>query len=95
MKITNEIFEKIDDENIFASGVIENSPEGIYMTNNKQGSLLLWVAVKGYGGFWAIYVSWFNMVSIESCSRIGDKLTPELAKKCIDCDDKVFKKYRS
>lgn len=38
-------------------GVIENSPDGVFMTREVPMMMLLWGAWKGGGNDWAIYVA--------------------------------------
>lgn len=77
---------------VFATGVLPNSPEGLYMTGD--GGNLRWVAKKGYGYDWAIYCHWENH-SIDWIRQHGDKIHTELyIKRCVPCDDEVFNLYR-
>jgi len=95
MQITKEIFDKIPDGNIFAVGVIPNSPEGLFMTRSDINRLLLWSAKKGLGNDWAIYCGWLDENSIDSVTRIGDKIHDKNhIKKCVNCTDYVLEKYR-
>ena len=95
MKITKEIYDKISEGDVFASGVIENKPEGIYMVSSSIGRLLRWVAVKGDGipGRWRMYVLWAK-ASIDTVRNSGDKvLTNIYVRRAIDVDDEVFALY--
>lgn len=77
---------------VFATGVLPNSPEGIFMT--RDGGELRWVAVKGYGNDWAVYCHW-SYHSKEFVKSSGDKvLTPEYIQRCVPCSDEVMKRYR-
>jgi len=90
----NEEFIKIRPGDIFAKGEMVNSPDGLHMTDSDPGALLRWVAVKGYGDDWAIYCYW-NTHSVKWIRRYGDKVTNEVhIKRCVPCDDEMFKKYR-
>lgn len=90
--ITKEDFDKIPNGIIFSTGVLPNSPEGLFMTNN--GGELRWIAKKGYGNDWTIYCHWSSK-SIDWIEQSGDKVTAEYhIKKCVSCDDEVFKLYR-
>ena len=92
MVLTKEIFDKLRDGEIFATGILPNSPEGLFMTS--VGGELKWVAVKGYGNDWIIYCNWVYK-SDEWIKRHGDKITSESnIKKCIQCDDEIFNLYR-
>lgn len=45
--LTLKEFDSLPLGEVFATGVLPNSPEGIFMTNN--GGELRWVAKKGWG----------------------------------------------
>jgi len=91
-KLTKERFDEIPAGEIFDTGILSNSPEGIFMTDD--GGELKWVAKKGYGNDWAIYCHWSDH-TIEWIRDHGDKVhTEEYIKKCVPCDDDVFKLYR-
>lgn len=90
--MTIEVFNKIVSGTVFATGVLPNSPEGLYMTNS--GGELRWIAKKGYGDDWAIYCHW-SYNDEEWIKEHGDKVISEThIKRCVPCDDEVFKKYR-
>ncbi len=94
MKLTEEIFDEIPAGSVFAAGIEPNSPDGIYMTTSDMNRLILWVAQKGYGDDWTIYLHWiisgFNFVLSQ-----GDKTNnKETLRKLVNCTDEVFKKYR-
>ena len=93
MKILTEAkFKKIPRGEIFATGVLPNSPEGLFMTTS--GGELRWIAKKGHGYDWAIYCHWAYWTEFEIASN-GDKVTNEHhIKRCVPCDDVVFKLYR-
>lgn len=79
---------------VFATGTLPNSPEGLFMTNSDQNRELRWVAKKGYGNDWAVYCYWSNE-EIEWIANHGDKVCSEdNIKKCVPCEDEVFKRYR-
>jgi hypothetical protein len=95
MEITEKIFKQIPNGTIFGVGVIPNQPDGLYMTNENVGELLLWVAVKGYGDDWCIYCGWLNEISIEGVRKNGEKVHDiNHIKKCIDCTEDILAKYR-
>lgn len=52
--LTLEALKEMKPGTIFACGEIENSPEGIYMTDVHKGSMLKWVAKRGGIEDWAI-----------------------------------------
>ena len=87
-------FNKIPDGKIFATGILPNSPEGLNMTNIRQGDNLLWLAKKGFGHDWSIYCHWQEK-DFDFVKTNGDKL---IAKsnilKCVKCSKAVLKLYR-
>ena len=90
--LTKEKFDQILAGDVFATGVLPNSPEGIFMTNN--GGELRWVAVKGYANDWAIYCNWAHQ-SIDWIRSYGDKVHSDSnIKRCVPCEDEVLKLYR-
>jgi hypothetical protein len=80
---------------IFASGEIENSPDGLYMVNSNIGRKLLWIAKKGYGyNDWAIYCHWLEN-GIEYIKEYGDKvISKENIQKLVPCEEDVYQLYR-
>jgi hypothetical protein len=95
MKIlSKDQFDLIPDGEVFDSGVLPNSPKGLYMTSNNLGKELRWVAKKGDGYDWAIYCFWAEK-PVEWVVKFGDKVTNGVdIRKCVPCDDEVFKLYR-
>lgn len=94
MKLTKKIFDRIPHGETFATGFVENSPEGVYMTDTNRGGLLRWVAKKGFGNDWALYLSWESR-SIEWIERSGDKLHNQgYIQKLVLCDPDVLELYR-
>ena len=90
--LTLEKFNEIPNGELFATGVLPNSSEGIFMTND--GGELRWVAVKGYANDWTIYCHW-SYNNEKWIEKHGDKVCNERnIKKCITCNDDVFKRYR-
>jgi len=90
--INLELFNLIPSGDIFATGFLYNSPEGIYMNN--EGGLLRWVAVKGFNNDWTIYCH-RSYQPINYIKQSGDKIfTEEYIKRCVPCDDSVLKLYR-
>jgi hypothetical protein len=91
-QLTKKEFDEIPRGEVFATGVLPNSPEGLFMTND--GGNLRWVAKKGYGYDWAVYCHW-DWHDEEWVTQHGDKVHGEdHIKKCVPCDDEVFKLYR-
>ena len=90
--LTKEEFDKLTPNEVFATGVQPNSPEGLFMT--RDGGNLRWVAVKGFADDWCIYCQW-DYRSIEYVKQSGDKLHNERhIQMCVPCDKKVFNSYR-
>lgn len=90
--LTKEEFDNLKSDEVFVTGVLPNSPEGIFMT--RDGGELRWVATKGYANDWAVYCHWSSN-SVEWIKQHGDKVTNENhIRKCVPCEDEVFKKYR-
>lgn len=79
---------------IFATGEIENSPEGLYMINKYQGKKLLWIAKRGGIEDWAIYTHWAEN-GMQFVIENGDKVKGEWnIKKLVPCDQEAFERYR-
>ena len=73
---------------IFASGTIEDNPNGI------SSESVSWVAVRGGIHDWAIYYSSADK-NFDWIQKFGDKLYEEkLIKKLVPCDDEAFNMYR-
>lgn len=92
--MTLEEFNKVKSGMIFAEGVLPNSPEGLFMTNENQGTDLRWIAVKGYANDWTIYCHWKHM-SLDHIKHNGEKVTSKAnIQKCVPCEDDLFNLYR-
>ncbi len=92
--LNTESFNFINAGDIFMKGVIVNSPEGIYMTDQDKGKMLKWIAVKGYGNDWSIYIHWAYKPEWW-IKQSGDKITLENhIRRLVPCTDEVFKRYR-
>jgi len=90
--MTIEQFDLIPNGEIFATGVLPNSPDGLFMTNN--GGELRWIAQKGFGYDWTIYCHWSDH-SEDWIAKHGDKIHNEKhIKKCVKCDEKTYNLYR-
>lgn len=90
-----EDFTKIPAGKIFATGVLPNTPIGLYMTEFKKGdNNLRWIAKKGHGEDWTIYCDWEGS-SEDYIAKHGQKVETELnIQKCIDIDRDVLSRYR-
>jgi len=90
--LTIEKFLEIPAGEIFAEGVLPNSPEGLFITQG--GGLLRWVAIKGYAQDWAVYCHWEHF-SKDYVAKSGDKVTSKHhVLRCVPCDEEVWKCYR-
>jgi len=90
--LTKKEFDEIQRGEVFRTGVLPNDPSGIFMT--RDGGMLRWVAKKGWANDWVIYCHW-DYHDEEWIEQHGDKVTAEYhIKKCVPCDDEVFKLYR-
>lgn len=91
--LTKEEFDKLPLGEVFATGVLPNSDDGIFMT--RDGGELRWVAKKGWGGHdWALYCHWADK-SVEYIRDYGDKvMTEKYIRRCVPCTDEIFKAYR-
>ena len=93
-KLTLQALKDMKPGNIIMSGEIENSPQGIYMTNSRVGDTLTWVAKRGDYHDWAIYVGWKEW-GLQRVLQNGDKVSStDNIKKLIDCDDEAMNMYR-
>lgn len=92
--LTLEIFNSIEPDAIIAKGTCINSPDDIFMTVKDIGRELLWVAVKGYGNDWAIYIHWSDK-GFDFVLNGGDKVNNKHnIMKLVPCVEEVFKLYR-
>ena len=90
--LTEEKFKELPRGKIFATGILPNSSERLFIA--RDGGDLKWVAIKGWGYDWAIYCHW-SYNSEEWIMQHGDKIHNEnYIKKCVPCEDSVFKLYR-
>lgn len=79
---------------VFAGGIIENSPEGIYMTDSGMGSNLVWYAIRGQIHDWAIYCG-LEGTPKQAVLNYGTKVRDlNNVKKLVPCDDEALKMYR-
>ena len=92
--LTLEKLKEMPAGEVFATGFVENSPEGIYMTDQNKGKQLLWAAKRGGIHDWAIYIYWAD-AGLSFVLSQGDKVTnEENIKKLVPCDEEAFKMYR-
>lgn len=91
-ELTIDQFSLINRGSIFAYGNCINDCNGVNISNS--GKMLRWVAVKGYGDDWTIYIH-FNIHDNIWVSLHGDKVTSSNnIKLLVPCTNEVFKKYR-
>lgn len=90
--MTLDEFKALPFDEVFATGILPNSPDGIFMTND--GGKLRWVAKKGRINDWAVYCHW-DYKSEEYVKTNGDKLFEEThIQRCVPCTEEVMKLYR-
>jgi len=66
-----EGFNKIGDGEVFATGITDNAPGGLFMTQG--GGRLRWVAKKGFCNDWAMYCYW-DYADVRYVVDCGDKV---------------------
>ncbi len=101
VKLSKERFDATEHGALISWGVIENSPDGVFMTSEGGTFPLLWTAWKGHGPDWAIYVMRYGVWdptdddALEYCHDHGDKVHgKDLIARMIDADPEVLERYR-
>ena len=90
--LTIEEFKIIPDGEVFKTGLTTDNSEGANMTNS--GNELRWIAKKGWGDDWGIYIHWSHH-SLEYIKTSGDKVNDKSnIVKLVPCTDEVLSKYR-
>ena len=90
--LTLDEFKALPFDEVFATGVLPNSPNGIFMT--RDGGQLRWVAKKGRINDWAVYSHW-ACKSEQFVKESGDKImTKQYIQNCVPCADEVMQLYR-
>ena len=90
--LDKQMLEMMSPRTIFATGIVDNSPDGIFMS--REGGKLRWVAISGHNHDWAIYIHHAES-SADFVRRHGDKVSfADHIRKLVPCDDEAFKKYR-
>jgi len=79
---------------VFASGEIENSEDGLFMTSSNIGKKLLWVAKRGGFHDWAIYAHWAEN-GLDYVLTQGDKVSKYNVRKLVNCTEDALNMYRS
>lgn len=92
--LTIEDLNEMESSLPFASGTIPNSPQGIYMTNNRVGDKLLWVAKRGRINDWAIYIHWEENGETFVINHGVKVRQKDHIKKLVPCTDEALKNYR-
>lgn len=82
-------------DTVFATGTVENSPEGVYMESKYPGRLLRWVAVRGGIHDWCIVCHWADEHDAEFVKQQGDKImNKNHIQKLVPCTQEALKYYR-
>lgn len=91
--LTLQQLKKMKPDTIFATGTVEDSPEGVNMTGS--GKTLRWVAVRGGIHDWTIYAHTEDH-NEQWIRNHGDKVMHRAnIKKLVPCDDEAFAMYRN
>lgn len=91
-ELTLEDLKAMQEYEQFASGIIEDSEDGLNMAGTNQ--MLKWVACRGLIHDWTIYVH-FAYYSNQFVHDYGDKVTSrENILKLVPCDAEAFAMYR-
>lgn len=92
--LTVEMLESMDPYSVIASGVVDNSPEGIFVTRYHPEEKVMWVAKRGYIHDWTIYYHW-EKYEQRYVLEHGDKLfNRETIRRLVPCTDEAFLLYR-
>ena len=91
-----EKFIEIEPGALIAGGIALNAPDQLYMTSDRVGEELIWVAIKGFADDWAIYTYWKEEgVDQDYVKSNGDKVASEQhIKFLVKCTEEVYKAYR-
>ena len=92
--LTLKILKQLQPDEIFATGVTIDGPEGANMMGT--GKLLKWVACIGQTHDWAIYCNYYeDNKSLQEIHDNGEKVTMESnIKNLVPCDEGAFSLYR-
>lgn len=92
--LTIEKLKAMQPGTVFAQGEVENTPQGIFMSDEQPGRKLCWVAKRGGYHDWGIYIHWADRGYGYALTN-GDKVINEAnIKKLVPCDEEAFKMYR-
>ena len=90
--LTVEQLKEMQQNEIFATGIVLDNPDGVNMTNS--GKTLRWIAQRGRIHDWTIYCHWAEH-SVGYIAMSGDKVcSPNHIKKLVPCDDEAYAMYR-
>lgn len=90
--LTVECLEKMDPHTVFATGIIADSPDGLFMTGSGQD--LRWVAYRGGFPDWYIYCHWSDK-SVEWVARRGDKVhNRQNILRVVQASEEALRRYR-
>lgn len=100
VQLSKERFDGTEHGVLISWGIIENSPDGVYMTSEGVFPLIWW-AWKGLGNDWAIYVAKVGLAVFNFDDRLewvhatGNKVhDKDLIVRMIDADPEVLSLYR-
>lgn len=80
---------------VFAKGEVANSPDGAYMTDQRPGDTLVWVAKRGGMHDWCIYCAWKEQGYGFALSNGQKMITEKYIRKLVPCTDEAFNLYRT
>lgn len=90
--LTLKMLQQMPENTIFATGVLVDDKDGLFMANTKKE--LRWVAVRGGIADWSIYCHFADR-NIEWIRHYGDKVYDENnIKRCIEADEEALAYYR-
>jgi hypothetical protein len=80
---------------IFDCGIITNDTKGVWMSPNKTGESIRWVAVRGAIHDWAIYC-YYSEYNFDWIAQHGNKVWfKDDILKLVPCDEDAFRFYRT
>ena len=93
-ELTSKDLETLEPGTVIAHGIVPNSPDWIYMTNENIGKLLMWVAIIGHAHDWTMYIHWADS-GLEFVKTNGDKVANrDNVKMLVPCSTEALKHYR-
>lgn len=93
-ELTVEELKAMSPGELFEQGEIKNSPDGVYMTDHRQGDTLIWVAKRGGMHDWTIYTAWKES-GINFAITNGQKIvTDKYIRRLVPCTDEALALYR-